>query len=534
MRLSEICVERPVFAFMLVMFLVVLGVSSFNQLGVDLFPRSDPATVNVRVDLPGASPEEVTSQVVMPLEEAIASVSGIDEITARVSEGYANITVTFVLERNISEASDDVREKVSGAMRILPPNVLQPTVTKADPDSDPVITLVMAGQRTARELTEIADKQVRRALETVDGVGGVDINGGQNRQIIVFLDLNKLSGYNLTARDIQVALQGENIETPGGRMVRGLTEVGVRTMGRVENVAEFNDIIVKNVGGSPIRLRDVGYVEDGMAEKRTFAQFHGQPAVTLEVRRQIGTNTVQVVDAIKKRLGAIRKQLPHGVTVEVVKDQAGYIKNSVKSLEEHLVLGSLLASFIVWLFIRDWRSVLISSIAIPTSIITTFTLIRAMDFTLNSMTLLGLTLAVGIVIDDAIIVLENIYRFTEPVWLDHGHVDPGLYAGGVHADSEPQREAAAQESRQGWQAEIARPARLLRSRLCGRAGMVVAASVAGGGNLRGDLRLDVRYQSSHRPGLDAAGRSERAEHLRRTSGRLFGRSGRRNVARSSP
>src|SRR5438552_12640917 len=204
MRLAEICVKRPVFAFMLILFLVVLGVSSFAQLGVDLFPRSDPATVNVRVELPGASPEEVTSQVVMPLEEAIASVSGIDEITSRISEGTANITVAFVLERNISEASDDVREKVSGAMRFLPPNVLQPRVTKADPDSDPVITLVMAGQRTARELTEIADKEVRRALETVDGVGGVAINGRQNRQIIVFLDLNKLSGYNLTARDIQV------------------------------------------------------------------------------------------------------------------------------------------------------------------------------------------------------------------------------------------------------------------------------------------------------------------------------------------
>jgi HAE1 family hydrophobic/amphiphilic exporter-1 len=413
MRLSEICVERPVFAFMLVMFLVVLGVSSFTQLGVDLFPRSDPATVSVKVELPGASPEEVTSQVVMPLEEAIASVSGIDEMQARVSEGTATITVTFVLERNITEASDDVREKVSGAMRSLPPNVLQPIVMKVDPDSDPVITLVMSGQRPARELTEIADKQVRRALETVDGVGGVDISGGQNRQINVFLDLNKLSGYNLTAQDVRVALENENIETPGGRMVRGLTEVGVRTMGRVENVAEFNDVIVKNVGGSPIRLRDLGYVEDGMAEKRTFAQLHGQPAVTLEARRQTGTNTVQVVDAIKQRIGVIQKQLPRGVSVEVVKDQATYIKNSVKSLEEHLVIGSLLASLIVWLFIRDWRTVLISSIAIPTSIITTFTLIRAMDFTLNSMTLLGLTLAVGIVIDDAIIVLENIYRFID-------------------------------------------------------------------------------------------------------------------------
>src|SRR5258705_3806588 len=259
-RLSEIWVERPVFSFMLVMFLVVLGVSSFTQLGVDLFPRSDPATVSVRVELPGASPEEVTSQVVMPLEEAIASVSGVDEMQARVSEGTANITVTFVLERNITEASDDVREKVSGAMRNLPPNVLQPIVMKVDPDADPVITLVMSGQRPARELPEIADNQVRRALETVDGVGGVDINGGQNRQINVFLDLNKLSGYNLTAQDVQTALRNENIETPGGRMIRGMVEVGVRTMGRVENVAQFNDIIVKNVGGSPIRLRDLGYV----------------------------------------------------------------------------------------------------------------------------------------------------------------------------------------------------------------------------------------------------------------------------------
>src|SRR6476620_4870678 len=239
MRLAEICVQRPVFAFMLILFLVVLGVSSFAQLGVDLFPRSDPATVNVRVELPGASPEEVTSQVVMPLEEAIASVSGIDEMQARVSEGVASITVTFVLERNITEASDDVREKVSGAMRNLPPNVLPPVVQKVDPDADPVITLVMSGQRPPRELTEIADKQVRRALETVDGVGGVDINGAQARQINIFLDLDKLSAYNLTAQNVEGAVRTENIEAPGGRIVRGETEVGVRTMGRVEDTADF-------------------------------------------------------------------------------------------------------------------------------------------------------------------------------------------------------------------------------------------------------------------------------------------------------
>jgi len=412
-RLSEICVKRPVFAFMLIMFLVVLGVFSFLDLGVDLFPKSDPANVFVRFQLPGASPVEVVSQVVLPLEEAIASISGIDEMRAVVTEGGGFISVTFVLERDIGEAAEDVREKVSGAMRNLPPNLLPPVIQKADPDSDPVITIALSGDRSVRELTEIADKQIRRALETVDGVGGVDINGGQKRQINIFMDLNKLNAYNLTAQDVENAVRTENVESPGGRIVRGVSELGVRTLGRVENVAEFNNIIIKNVGGSPIRIKDIGYAEDGVAERRTFAYYMNKPAVVLEVRRQTGTNTVKVVEAIQQRLKTLQAELPAGIQLAVVKEQATYIKKSVEALEEHLVLGSLLASLIVLLFLRDWRAVVISSIAIPTSIITTFTLLRMMDFTLNSMTLLGLTLAVGIVIDDAIIVLENIYRFME-------------------------------------------------------------------------------------------------------------------------
>jgi len=404
---------------MLILFLTVMGAVSFTQLGVDLFPRTDPATVYVRVSLPGASPEEVTSQVIMPLEEAIASVSGIEELRAMVSEGSGYLIVTFVLEKDIGEASEDVREKVAGAMRKLPPNVLPPVVQKADPDRDPVITLAVTGERSARELTEIADKGIRRALETVDGVAAVDINGGRNRQINVYMDLDKLSAYNLTAQDVERALKMENIEAPGGRIVRGSTEVGVRTLGRLENVEEFNNIIIKNVGGVPVRIRDVGYTEDGMTEKRSFAYYKNRPAVILSVRRQTGANTVKVVDDVQKRLASYSRQLPSGVNLEVIRDQATYIRKSVEALEEHLILGSLLASLIVLLFIRNWRTVLISSIAIPTSIITTFTLMRAMDFTLNSMTLLGLTLAVGIVIDDAIIVLENIYR-----WIQEKDVPP--------------------------------------------------------------------------------------------------------------
>jgi hydrophobic/amphiphilic exporter-1 (mainly G- bacteria), HAE1 family len=413
MNLSEVCVRRPVFAFMLIFFMVVLGVFSFQDLGLDLFPRTDPATVYVQVRLPGASPEEVASQVVIPLEETISAISGIDDMRAMVNEGSARVMVTFVLERDIGSAVEDVREKVSAAMRKLPPNVLPPSVIKADPDSDAIITIAVSGQRSQRELTEIADKQIRRALETVDGVGGVDIFGGRNRQINIFMDIDKLNAYQLSAQEVDRAIRSENVETPGGRVIRGPSEVGVRTLGRVENVQDFNNIIIKNVNGAPVRIRDIGYAEDGMADRRSFAYYKGKPAVMMEIRRQVGVNTVKVVDDLLAKLERVKPQLPSGLQIEVVKEQATYIRNSIEALEEHLVIGSLLASVIVFIFIRDWRTVFISSLAIPTSVIATFTLLKWMDFSLNSMTLLGLTLAVGIVIDDAIIVLENIYRYIE-------------------------------------------------------------------------------------------------------------------------
>lgn len=410
MRLSEICVQRPVFALMLIMFLVVMGVSSFLDLGVDLFPKSDVPTVNVRINLPGASPEEMVSQVVLPMEEAIASVAGIDELVARVTEGSASLQINFVLDRNISEAVNDVREKVSGAQRKLPPNTLPPVVAKSDLDADSIMRVALSGTRPVRDLTEIADKTVRRALETVDGVGIVDIQGGRSRQVNVYMDIDKLNAYSLSAQQVQSAVMSENVEAPGGRIVKGSSELGVRTLGRVETIKDFDRIIIKNVNGAPVRIQDVGAVEDGMSERRTFAYYKAKPAVLIEIRRQTGVNTVKVVDALNARLKDLGRQLPPGVKLDVISEQATYIRASVAALEEHLVLGSLLASLIIWIFIRDWRTVFISSIAIPTSIITTFTVLKVLDFTLNSMTLLGLTLAVGIVIDDAIIVIENIYR----------------------------------------------------------------------------------------------------------------------------
>jgi HAE1 family hydrophobic/amphiphilic exporter-1 len=398
---------------MLVGFLVTLGVFSFRDLGVDLFPKADPATVNINVRLPGATPEEVTTQVVMPIEEALSTISGLDELSAMTTEGSTRITVKFVLEREIDDAAQDVREKVSGAMRQLPPNILPPVIQKSDPDADPVISVVVASNRSLRETSEIADKQVKRVLETVDGVGEVSLTGARERQIRVFLDADKLQAHNLTITAVQRAIQNENVEIPGGRITREANELGVRTLGRIDAVSQFGDIILANVQGTPVRVRDVGRVEDSFAEPRTWNMLEGKQAVSLDVRRQSGTNTVKIIAAVKKRLSEIQRTLPQDVRLRVIKDQSIFINASIASLEEHLLFGSLLASLVVMLFIRDLRSVIISALAIPTSIIATFTLLKAMDFTLNNMTLLAITLAVGIVIDDAIVVLENIVRYVE-------------------------------------------------------------------------------------------------------------------------
>jgi HAE1 family hydrophobic/amphiphilic exporter-1 len=413
MTLAELCVKRPVFAVMLITFLVVLGIFSFRDLGVDLFPKADPATVTINIRLPGATSEEVTTQVVLPLEEAVSTISGLDELNSQATEGSARITCKFLLEREIESAAQDVREKVAGAIRNLPPNILPPIIQKADPDSDAVISLVIAGEKSLRETTEIADKQIKRVLETVDGVGEVSMTGGRERQIRVYADAEKLNAHSITISQLQRAIQTENVEIPGGRIIRGDSELGIRTLGRIDAISQFGDIIVANVNGTPIRVKDVGRVEDSFAEPNTWNMIDGKQAVSLDVRRQSGTNTVKIIDAVKKKIEQIKKTLPAGTTVRIIRDQSVFINASVASLEEHLLFGSLLASLVVLLFIRNLRSVLIAAVAIPTSIIATFTLLKAMDFTLNNMTLLALTLAVGIVIDDAIVVLENIVRYIE-------------------------------------------------------------------------------------------------------------------------
>src|SRR5262245_50261101 len=329
---------------MLITFLGVLGLFSFRDLGVDLFPRADPATVTINVRLPGATPEEMTTQVVLPIEEAVSTISGLDELNSMTTEGSSRIMCRFVLERDIESAAQDVREKVAGATRSLPPNILPPSIQKADPDADRVSSIVLAGDKSLRETSEIADKQVKRVLETVDGVGEVSLTGARERQIRVFMDADKLQAHGLTITAVQRAIQNENVEIPGGRITRDQNELGVRTLGRIDAVSQFGEIILANVQGTPVRVRDVGRVEDSYAEPRTWNMLEGKQAVSLDVRRQSGTNTVKIIAAVKKRLADVHRTLPADVRLRVIKDQSIFINASIESLEEHLLFGSLLAS----------------------------------------------------------------------------------------------------------------------------------------------------------------------------------------------
>src|SRR3954447_20469425 len=414
--LSELCVRRPVFATMLVMSLVVLGIFSFRDLGVDLFPKADPATVNVNLRLPGASPDEMTSAVVMPMENALSGISGIDQLQAEVqANGTARITLRFLLDRDLDDAANNVREKVAGAMKNVPPELLPPVIQKADPDADPVMSIVLSSKgMSLRALTEIADKTVKRNLESVDGVADVSIQGGLPREVHIVVDVQKLNARGLSIDQVADAIQKENVETPGGTLEQGKWEVGLRTLGRIHASDQFNNIIVSTTNGTPVRIADVGYAEDSV-QRLTTALFQddGSQAVQLDIRRASGENTVKVTEAVKTKLRTVRQALPRAVNLTISTDDSKFIYASVESLQEHLLWGSLLAAVVVMFFIRNIRAVIISALAIPASIVATFTLMRAMDFTLNSMTLLGITLAVGIVIDDAIVVLENIFRYIE-------------------------------------------------------------------------------------------------------------------------
>ena len=411
--LAALCVRRPVFASVLILSLTVVGIFSYTQLGIDQFPNVDFPAIVVTTRLPGAAPEQVESEVTDKIEEAVNTISGIDTLTSVSSEGISQVVVAFTLEKNADVATQEVRDRVNRIIPLLPRTITQPIVEKRDPDAFPVLTVALTADQPVRDITEYADKVLRRRIESADGVGQVLVLGGRQRQINVWLDAARLRSQNLTVNDVARALQTQNADIPGGRLDQGARSVTMRTRGRVESPEEFGDIVVREVGGHPVLVRDVARVEDGEAEAQTVASVNGVPTVLLQIRKQSGTNTVEIVKGVKARLAELEKTLPPGYRIRIVRDQAEFIEASIASVQEHLVVGSVLAALVVLLFLGNLRSTIIAAISIPTSIVATFGLIWYMGFTLNMLTMLALTLSVGIVIDDAIVVLENIYRFIE-------------------------------------------------------------------------------------------------------------------------
>ena len=412
-KLAEICIRRPVFATMLILALTVAGAFSYFNLGVDLFPKVDIPTVFISVQDPGASPEEVETEITKKVEDQVNTISRVDEVRSTSSEGLSTVIITFELDKNGDLAAQEVQDKINLIVPNLPVTAKAPVVQKFDPDAQPIMNVVVSAPRPIRDVTMLADKSIKQKLENAAGVGEVRIIGGLKHEVGVWVDPDRLRAYKLTAPDVFNALRTQNVEMPGGRVDQGTRELTVRTLGKLVDPAAFNNVIIANRNGYAVKIADIGHAEDGVEEARTAARLDGTPAVTLVVYKQSGENTVAAADAVKARLAEILPTLPRDIKTAIIGDQSVFIKASIHNIQSHLVEGALFASFIIFVFLASLRTTLIAAVAIPTSIISTFALMAAMHFTLNQITMLALTLMVGIVIDDAIIVLENIFRFIE-------------------------------------------------------------------------------------------------------------------------
>ncbi len=421
MTLPELCIKRPVFATMLVLLPVVLGLFCLTRIGVDLFPNIDFPIVIITTNRPGTSVEEMETGVTKVIEEAVNTISGIDTLRSTTKEGTSVVVVECVLEKNREVAYQEVQSKVNTVIQRLPTGTETPVLDKFDFDAAPVLIVAVSGQRTLREITEIAQTQVRDNLSSLAGVGSVNVLGGRRRAIHVTIDTARLEAMGLSIEQVRHALEQQNLELPGGRVDQSSRELVLRTMGRVQIPSQFRDVIVANINGQPVRVSDLGsaddVVVDGFEEPRSLARVNGSNAVFLVVQKQSGTNTVAVIDAVKRRLNLLQENMQIAgqtdLKLTVVRDQSNFINLTLHEVQKHLVLGALLVSLTILLFLRDWRTMLIASLSIPTSLMATFVAMYAFGFTINNITMLALVLAVGIVIDDAVVVHENIFRWME-------------------------------------------------------------------------------------------------------------------------
>ena len=413
MLISKTAIDRPVFATMVIAALVVFGVISYRTIGVSLFPDVDFPIVTVTVVYEGADPETVETEVTDPIEESVNTISGIKSLRSESSEGIAQVFIEFELERDVDVASQDVRDKVAAIRGELPKEVEAPVVEKFDPDSAPILSIVLSGPTSIRELTRYADDRLKPRIESIEGVGAVQLVGGRDREIRVWLRVDDLRGYHLTAQDVIDTLQKQNVEFPGGRVETGSRELVVKTKGEVEGARGFEDLVVTTREGTPIRLKDVAYVEDGMEDLRSLSRLNGQRAVSLLVRRQSGTNLLAVATEVKQRLHDVGASLPAGYRIVLAQDLSTFVADSLNEAQGELLRGGCLAVFVILLFLRSLRGAFVASVTIPTTIIATYSFMLAMGFTMNMMSMLALSISVGMIIDDSIVVLENSYRHME-------------------------------------------------------------------------------------------------------------------------
>ena len=410
----KLFIRRPVFTTMLVMLLVVFGITSYPSLGIDLYPDIDFPIVTVRITYTGASPEEMEGLITKPVEDAVSSVSGIKTLSSTSREGISETIIEFELGTNAKMAANDVREKVAGVRRRLPDEIDEPVVQRFDITAQSIMTYSLASETRERgEIRKIAENVVKDELQRLEGVAEVNVYGSGNREIHVYVDPVKLEAYNVPFQSLYDIVNSSNYNTPGGRVKSNGNEITVRTLGKYQSVEDIGKIVVSVQQGRVVRLADVATLVDGWAEERVFARTMGVPSVLVSVQKQSGTNTVNVSEKVKKEMDRLQQLLPGDVKVSIVRDSSVYIRDNVDDVNTSLIFGSLLAVLITYLFIRDWRATVVAGISIPTSIVATFFLMKVQGFTLNNMSLLALSLAVGILIDDAIVVVENIVRHIE-------------------------------------------------------------------------------------------------------------------------
>ena len=419
--LSGLAVRRPVFTTMVMIGLVVLGIFSFRRLNIDQFPDVDIPIVSVQTVYPGASPETVEREVTRRLEEAFNPVQGVDNITSTSLEGVSSVIVEFDLERDADQAAQDIRAKIDAIRRTLPTDIDPPVVQTFDPSAEPILSLALSstslGVRSTSlgvpELTTLADETIRRRLEAVSGVGQVQVAGGLQREVRVFLQPDQMQALGVSAQDILGALQRQNLEVPAGRVESGAQEELVRVVGRITQPAQFANVIVATREGQPVRLGQVARVEDATEEERSLAFVNAERAVSLDVLKVSGANTVAVAEGVQEAINDLRPQLPAGTELQVIRDNSVQIRHMVDDVVFELILGAILTVIVVMLFLNDWKATVITSLALPVSVIASFILMDMLGFTLNMLTLMGLSLSIGILIDDAIVVIENIVRHRE-------------------------------------------------------------------------------------------------------------------------